>query len=178
MTRIVNDERNTTALVEKYIGTAYDQMSALYAQLDELTTLYDELASWQGLSATPPTLRKDGVSALEEGDRYYNTTTNALYIYVSSAWVNANASTTNTEVVTVTAPMISGSQTLIDLAVAYDSGAGTVLVFVNGVFQISQVSNPGGYNYLETSDTRITIDDILEVNDLVAVVTNVPVAIP
>lgn len=73
-----------TGTVQKFIGTAYDEMKTLYDNLDALLNLESGLEyglRYLGPSdGTPPTTRVDG-SPIENGDFYFNTASEALVYF-------------------------------------------------------------------------------------------------
>jgi hypothetical protein len=89
MSRIVNDQRATTALVERYIGTAYDTVKRVADNLSTLLGLQDDvdevLGRWLGEQASNPTQRTNG-DPLQSGDQYYNTTVDSFRIYIDDEW--------------------------------------------------------------------------------------------
>ncbi len=69
--------------IDMYLGTAYDDVALVARNMDAIlaaTNGIDYLTNYLGASDTPPTTRLDG-SPLEDGDYYYNSTTNALTYY-------------------------------------------------------------------------------------------------
>lgn len=89
--------------------------------------------NYQGASATAPTTRYDG-SALQVGDLYFNTTTNAMQVRASSGWTNAGSSVNGTSrrfefVATAGQTTFTGADSLGN-TLAYD--AGFIDVYLNG----------------------------------------------
>lgn len=163
MGSIVNEQRDTTSLVERYIGTAYDKMAELHANLAELLELHgyfmDEENQWQGVLATAPTTRLDG-SPLQDGDRYFNSTSKASYVYINGNWGTETQYSLTTEVITVDVNThIVGDDTVITLSNPYTPNNNSILVFVGPSFQFSQNVDPAGA-YEETDETTITFTDV------------------
>ncbi len=164
MGEIVNDQRNTTALVEKYIGTAYDKMAELYDNLPELLELYDYFLGasnqWQGALATAPITRTDG-TPLQDGDKYFNTTVKTTYVYFNGNWTNESLSVVTAEVIEVNAGTHhSGSDTVITLTNPYTPGQNSIVVYVGLGFQFSRDLDANGA-YEETDENTITFPDVL-----------------
>lgn len=173
MGEIVNDQRNTTALVEKYIGTAYDKMAELYANLPELLELHGYFLSennqYQGVLTTAPTARTDG-TPLQDGDRYFNDTIKASYVYRNGNWTPEIQFSLTTEVITIDQNThVNGGGTTITLANAYTPNNNAIFVFVGPAFQFSQNVDPAGA-YVETDETTIDFPGVyLEDGEMVTV---------
>lgn len=177
MGNIVNEQRSTTALVEKYIGTAYDKMVAIYDNLTALLSLEVQLTefnnNWQGVLTEAPVLRPDG-TALLEGDQYYNSTSKALFIFVSGVWQNANALSSTVENIVIGAGNLVGGDTVVTLSSPYTVGRNTLIVFVGSVYQYSKSVDVNGA-YTETDEVTITFDGaLLDIGENVTVIIGVP----
>jgi len=107
----VNSNISYTGLVEKYVGTAYDKMAALYDRLDELVLLAEALVNGELdelLALTPeiekvleaihgfnniyygplfeePLTKPDGTPSMQ-GDMYFNTTNSSMHVYTHMGW--------------------------------------------------------------------------------------------
>jgi len=89
---------------------------------------------YQGAKSTPPTLRNDG-GALQLGDLYFNTVSNAMFVYASTGWVPAGSSVNGTSrrfryIATSGQTTFTGTDSNGN-TMAYD--AGFVDVYLNGV---------------------------------------------
>lgn len=168
MGEIVNEQRSQTALVEKFVGTAYDKMLELYNNLPALLTLQAEIAelnnTWLGSLTEEPSVRADG-TALLDGDRYFNSNSKSVFVYNNGVWRNTNSVSTTIETFTIAAPNLVGADTVITLSGAYTPNTGNLLVFTGGVYQTPVV------HYEETDSHTITfVGDLLEIGETVSVV--------
>lgn len=180
MTNIINTQRNTTELVETYIGTAYDVVKGVYDNLGAILGLVDQSNKWQGEFEVAPQLRVDG-TALQGGDAYYNLKTKRTYTYVITGtacpigmWVDALGVHTGVEVHTIAAGNIVGGDTIISLDGSYTPHTNNMMVVVGGSFQNSQSNDPSGA-YVETNSQTITFPGIvLQIGEIVTVMMGVP----
>ncbi|AGH57625.1 tail fiber protein [Pseudoalteromonas phage pYD6-A] len=80
----INDQdRMGAGTVDKYINTAYDEMKSLSDNLDDLLVVaatLPQLTKYLGSYSVPPTERPNG-DTLEDGDYYFDTTSNAIVYY-------------------------------------------------------------------------------------------------
>lgn len=175
MGSIVNDTRNTTALVERYIGTAYDKMAALYDNLSELMELHgyflDSENQWLGVFTTAPTARNDG-TPLQDGDKYFNSTVKTTYLYFNGNWTNESLNTITAETITIDAGTHHvGNDTVVTLANPYTPGQNSLLVFVGLGFQFSKSLDAAGA-YEETDETTITFTgELIEEGTIITVMS-------
>jgi len=114
---------------------------------------------YQGAKSTPPTLRNDG-GALQIGDLYFNSVSNAMFVYASTGWVPAGSSVNGTSrrfryIATAGQTTFSGSDSNGN-TMAYD--AGFVDVYLNGV-RLDQT------DYTATSGTSIVLASAAALND-------------
>jgi hypothetical protein len=178
MGRVVNENRSTTALVEKYINSSYDTVKKVADNLDAILALEDTVLefayAWQGNLDANPETRPDG-TPLQEGDRYYNELVKTTFVYSNGSWVNSGASITTVQVATENAGWeIVGPDTVITLDAPYTPGANSILVYVNAAYQYPISADPSGA-YEETNDTTLTfIGTVLEPTDIVTVVQGIP----
>ncbi len=70
------------------VGANISHVNAVAANLADVTNYSD---TYLGPKATIPTTRNDG-SALRDGDLYFSTTTNTLYVYDGTAWSGVSSS--------------------------------------------------------------------------------------
>jgi hypothetical protein len=114
---------------------------------------------YQGAKSTPPTLRNDG-SALQIGDLYFNSVSNAMFVYASTGWVPAGSSVNGTSrrfryIATAGQTTFSGTDSNGN-TMAYD--AGFVDVYLNGV-RLDQT------DYTASSGTSIVLGSAAALND-------------
>jgi hypothetical protein len=114
---------------------------------------------YQGAKSTPPTLRNDG-SALQIGDLYFNSVSNAMFVYASTGWVPAGSSVNGTSrrfryIATAGQTTFTGSDSNGN-TMAYD--AGFVDVYLNGV-RLDQT------DYTASSGTSIVLASAAALND-------------
>lgn len=114
---------------------------------------------YQGAKSTPPTLRNDG-SALQIGDLYFNSVSNAMFVYASTGWVPAGSSVNGTSrrfryIATAGQTTFTGADSNGN-TMAYD--AGFVDVYLNGV-RLDQT------DYTATSGTSIVLASAAALND-------------
>lgn len=114
---------------------------------------------YQGAKSTPPTLRNDG-SALQIGDLYFNSVSNAMFVYASTGWVPAGSSVNGTSrrfryIATAGQTTFTGTDSNGN-TMAYD--AGFVDVYLNGV-RLDQT------DYTATSGTSIVLASSAALND-------------
>jgi hypothetical protein len=114
---------------------------------------------YQGAKSTPPTLRNDG-GALQIGDLYFNSVSNAMFVYASTGWVPAGSSVNGTSrrfryIATAGQTTFTGSDSNGN-TMAYD--AGFVDVYLNGV-RLDQT------DYTASSGTSIVLGSAAALND-------------
>lgn len=114
---------------------------------------------YQGAKSTPPTLRNDG-SALQIGDLYFNSVSNAMFVYASTGWVPAGSSVNGTSrrfryIATAGQTTFTGTDSNGN-TMAYD--AGFVDVYLNGV-RLDQT------DYTASSGTSIVLASAAALND-------------
>jgi len=114
---------------------------------------------YQGAKSTPPTLRNDG-SALQIGDLYFNSVSNAMFVYASTGWVPAGSSVNGTSrrfryIATASQTTFTGTDSNGN-TLAYD--AGFVDVYLNGV-RLDQT------DYTASSGTSIVLGSAAALND-------------
>jgi hypothetical protein len=114
---------------------------------------------YQGAKSTPPTLRNDG-SALQIGDLYFNSVSNAMFVYASTGWVPAGSSVNGTSrrfryIATAGQTTFTGTDSNGN-TMAYD--AGFVDVYLNGV-RLDQT------DYTASSGTSIVLGSAAALND-------------
>jgi hypothetical protein len=120
----INADVTTVASIEADVQIVADNVA-------DITNFSDV---YQGPKSTPPTLRNDG-GALQLGDLYFNTVSNAMFVYASTGWVPAGSSVNGTSrrfryIATAGQTTFTGTDSNGN-TMAYD--AGFVDVYLNGV---------------------------------------------
>lgn len=167
-----------SGLVEKYIGSAYDVVYAVYLALGDIQAVADLLTGfgviYYGIKTEVPLTRNDG-SPRQEGDMYFNDSFNMTYVYSDAEWIALGAVHTQVEVTVIDNSHIIGNDTFVDLESGYRVGLNNITVFVNGVQQFSQLIDPSG-GYIEQDDDTIRFPDThLIEGDIVVTVVGSPV---
>lgn len=146
----ITSSADADALVDDLIAVANNEanINTVAANVDDINTVAADIDNvnivaanvvdvtnfaevYYGPSATDPTTRRDG-STLEEGDLYFNTSSNAMFAYTSSGWV-----ATGTAIpVTITTQQFSGngSTTVFTLSTAATFSTAAD-VYISGVAQ-------------------------------------------
>lgn len=150
-------------LIDKYINSAYDTIKLV---ADNLSTIIDisALVGAYLVSATTPTTRADS-SALREGDRWYSTVTDLTYAWDGTSWKAIG--TNNTVVETQFA---TSSQATFTLANTYAPNTNNILVFIDGVYQLSKSISAANGSYTESAINIIVFDTALPLNTQVTFV--------
>lgn len=156
----VNTVAGIQADVSTVAGIASD-VTVVATNVADITNFADV---YQGPKSTPPTLRNDG-GALQIGDLYFNTVSNAMFVYASTGWVPAGSSVNGTSrrfryIATAGQTTFTGSDSNGN-TMAYD--AGFVDVYLNGV-RLDQT------DYTATSGTSIVLASGAALNDELNVV--------
>ncbi len=99
-----------------------------------VSSINDYADTYQGAKATAPTLRNNG-SALQVGDLYFNSTSNAMFVRASTGWVPAGSSVNGTSqryryIATAGQTTFTGTDSNGN-TLTYD--AGFVDIYLNGV---------------------------------------------
>lgn len=162
-------------IIDKYINSAYDTVKLV---ADNMQNIIDAatLVGAYIVSVTTPTTRSDG-SALNEGDRWYNTTNDVTYAWDGNSW---NGIGTNQTIVETQFAL--ASQATFTLANPYSPNTNSIIVFVDGVYQLSKSINATYGSYTESNSTTIVFDTPLTVGTQVTfvigeVVTDVTTAL-
>ncbi len=82
----INSHKAPTALIQKYIGSAYDTVKYVADNLEDLLKLVDSVGLYLGAQPNPPTVGLND-QPLTEGNYYLNSTDGLLYFYSGSEWV-------------------------------------------------------------------------------------------
>lgn len=156
------DNFNTTKLIEKFVGTEFDMLKAIYKNLCTLVELNknfnEQKNKDQGVLDSNPLTRADGTE-LEEGDRYFNSRQQVTYYYVNGGWVSSNNILNSTQVHTVVAEDIVGNDTIISFDNTISSFKAGNMVFVGAAYQFSKDSDPTGA-YEVTGPNEITFRNV------------------
>ena len=156
VTTVAGISANVTAVA----GVASD-IPIVAANVADISNFADV---YQGAKSTPPTLRNDG-SALQIGDLYFNSVSNAMFVYASTGWVPAGSSVNGTSrrfryIATAGQTTFTGADSNGN-TMAYD--AGFVDVYLNGV-RLDQT------DYTASSGTSIVLASGAALNDELNVV--------
>jgi hypothetical protein len=151
VTTVAGISANVTAVA----GVASD-IPIVAANVADISNFADV---YQGAKSTPPTLRNDG-GALQIGDLYFNSVSNAMFVYASTGWVPAGSSVNGTSrrfryIATAGQTTFTGSDSNGN-TMAYD--AGFVDVYLNGV-RLDQT------DYTASSGTSIVLGSAAALND-------------
>lgn len=112
------------------INTVADNIDDVNIVADNVTDLTMFTDIYQGAKATAPTLRNDG-TALQAGDLYFNTSTDALNIYTGTGWV-----TGQTEIASIKVERFSGDDSEVDFVLdELPSGIESLQIYINGIYQ-------------------------------------------
>ena len=144
-------------LIDKYINSAYDTVKLVADNISSIIHISTVVGAYL-VSATTPTTRADG-TALREGDRWYNSTNDVTYAWEGDAWKSIGTNTTIVETQFATA-----SQATFTLANPYSPGNNNLLVFVDGVFQLSKSVNAVNGSYTEATASTVVFDTALPVD--------------
>jgi hypothetical protein len=155
---------NTVAGIDADITTVAGIEADVQFVADNVADITNFADVYQGGKATAPTLRNDG-SALQIGDLYFNTVSNAMFVYASTGWVPAGSSVNGTSrrfryISTAGQTTFTGTDSNGN-TMAYD--AGFVDVYLNGV-RLDQT------DYTATSGTSIVLAAAAALNDELNVV--------
>ena len=154
---------SVTGLVDKYIGTAYDHVVEVGAALPLIDSVADDLhyfvRTYYGPRSAFPSTRPNG-EPMKEGDLFYNTNDNAMYVLAETEWTVFTSTRTQTEVITITLDHYVGADTVLPLTLRYMPNQNAVLVFRDGYMLLSQSVTPGGV-YQETDNSTITFPGVL-----------------
>ncbi len=151
VTTVAGISANVTAVA----GVASD-IPIVAANVADISNFADV---YQGAKSTPPTLRNDG-GALQIGDLYFNSVSNAMFVYASTGWVPAGSSVNGTSrrfryIATASQTTFTGADSNGN-TMAYD--AGFVDVYLNGV-RLDQT------DYTASSGTSIVLGSAAALND-------------
>ena len=125
---------NTVAGIDSDVTTVAGIASDVTIVATNVADITNFSDVYQGPKSTPPTLRNDG-GALQLGDLYFNTVSNAMFVYASTGWVPAGSSVNGTSrrfryIATSGQTTFTGTDSNGN-TMAYD--AGFVDVYLNGV---------------------------------------------
>jgi len=150
---------NTVAGIDSDVTTVAGIASDVTTVATNVADITNFSDVYQGPKSTPPTTRNDS-SALQLGDLYFNTVSNAMFVYASTGWVPAGSSVNGTSrrfryIATSGQTTFTGSDSNGN-TMAYD--AGFVDVYLNGV-RLDQT------DYTATSGDSIVLGSAAALND-------------
>jgi len=138
-------------------SNAASSASAASTSASNAAASYDSFDDrYLGPKSSAPSVDNDGNSLLT-GALYWDTALNQIRVWSGTAWVNVNASASNTR----TAITATAGQTVLTVA-TYTPGTNTMVVYVNGV-------KLNASEYTETNATTVTVTTGLALNDEVEV---------
>jgi hypothetical protein len=138
-------------------SNAASSASAASTSASNAAASYDSFDDrYLGSKSSAPSVDNDGNSLLT-GALYWDTVINQMRVWSGTAWVNVNASASNTR----TAITATAGQTVLTVA-TYTPGTNTMVMYVNGV-------KLNASEYAETNSTTITVTTGLALNDEVEV---------
>ena len=138
-------------------SNASSSASAASTSASNAAASYDSFDDrYLGSKSSAPSVDNDGNSLLT-GALYWDSALNQMRVWSGTAWVNINASASNTR----TAITATAGQTVLTVA-TYTPGTNTMVVYVNGV-------KLNASEYTETNATTITVTTGLALNDEVEV---------
>lgn len=181
MRNLMNSDQSYTGLVQKYIGSAYDNVRRVSESLEEIKIINEAILSgdlnfledfdgrldeliaaikefentYYGALSEVPLTRPDGTPT-QEGDMYYSLHAGSMMIYQGTSWNSLGALANTLKVFEVTHADIGLDGVILDLATAYNAGGNQLLVFVNATFQYPLTAETPNGAYVESSDTEIT----------------------
>lgn len=138
-------------------SNAASSASAASTSASNAAASYDSFDDrYLGPKSSAPSVDNDGNSLLT-GALYWDTVINQMRVWSGTAWVNVNASASNTR----TAITATAGQTVLTVA-TYTPGTNTMVLYVNG-------AKLNASEYTETNATTITLATGLALNDEVEV---------
>jgi hypothetical protein len=130
----IDTDVTAVAAIDTDVTTVAGVASDIPTVADNVSNINDYANTYQGAKATAPTLRNNG-GALLEGDMYFNTVSDTMFVYGSGGWVPAGSSVNGTsQRYKYTATAAQTTFTGIDdngNTLTYD--AGYLDVYLNGV---------------------------------------------
>ena len=192
MNNLMNSDQSYTGLVQKYIGSAYDNVYSVSQHLEMLKIIAESLDNgdlqdlalfietfnavmaaiadfnntYYGTYATHPTERPDG-SEMMGGDLYYNSTLGGLYVYElhssgSLIWSAMGAS----HIFVEHQVALEHNQELFTLTTfTYPPNTGNLSVYVNGLRQIRSA-------VVEVSPTQVQLNQGVAIGSNVEFIYN------
>ena len=142
--------------------TADAANSGLLDNLQEFNNIYyGGFVSEAALELLYSGNRPDG-NPRQNGDLYYNTTADAMFVWSVSTWTTLTSYSTTREIQTITSP----TNTIYFSDIAYTVGAENLTVYLNGVLQVhSPADAPNTRDYEEINGSTIQFNELLEVGD-------------
>lgn len=149
---------SVTGLVDKYIGTAYDNVVEVGIALPLIDDVADDLhyfvRTYYGPRSTFPETRPNG-EPIHEGDLFYNLNDNSMYVYQETDWAVFTSTRTQREVITVD-PLLHHVEgnTVLPCTIPYMPNQNALLVFMDGLLLKQPL-------YQETDKATITFPGLL-----------------
>jgi hypothetical protein len=142
--------------------TADAANSGLLDNLQEFNNIYyGGFVSEAALELLYSGNRPDG-NPRQNGDLYYNTTADAMFVWSVSTWTTLTSYSTTREIQTITSP----TNTIYFSDIAYTVGAENLTVYLNGVLQVhSPADAPNTRDYEEINGSTIQFNELLEIGD-------------
>jgi hypothetical protein len=91
----IDTDVTAVAAIDSDVTAVAGVASDIPTVADNVSNINDYANTYQGAKATAPTLRNNG-GALLEGDMYFNTTSDTMFVYGSGGWVPAGSSVNGT----------------------------------------------------------------------------------
>jgi hypothetical protein len=160
----IDTDVTAVAAIDSDVTAVAGVASDIPTVADNVSNINDYANTYQGAKATAPTLRNNG-GALLEGDMYFNTTSDTMFVYGSGGWVPAGSSVNGTSqrykyVATSGQTSFSGTDANGN-TLTYD--AGFIDVYLNGV-------HLDPTDYTATTGTSIVLGSGAALNDELYVV--------
>ena len=149
---------SVNGLVDKYIGSAYDNVVEVGMALPLIDDVAEDLhyfvRTYYGPRSSFPSCRPNGEPTVE-GDLFYNTNDNSMYVFAETDWVVFSSTLTQREVITID-PLVHhiDLDTVVTLNLGYMPGENAVLVFQNGQLVLQT-------QYVETDKHTLTFPGAL-----------------
>lgn len=175
---LISSNRIDSRMVQKYIGSAYDTVKYVADNMDALlniSTGIDDISilcsKWFGGLLVFPDTRPNG-DPLTDGDMFLYLINGVTYVFNNDQWQIVGGIRANTEVITVRADHLIGSNTVITLQTPFAMGENAITVYVGATYQYSTAMAKDGA-YEETAVNIITFKNVtLNIGEKVVVVSS------
>ena len=138
------------------IGTVAGSISnvnAVGGAISDVSTVASNLTDVQSFANTYRIGATDPTTSLDEGDLFYNTTSNTLKVYTGSAW--EQGVTAGSGFLPLTGGGLTGNLTFGDNNKAIFGAGSDLAVFSNGTDSFIQEYTTGGHLYIDATNLRI-----------------------